>query len=190
MHLTIQCCSFFTDMCLEWWNNYFLLHFIYVILSMYQQCQFYRFNFIFFCLRGVGISWTFSTLRFSTLLHNDHAAHQDHYGRCRICTRDLCPWSLLRYQWATTSQFYRFRAPNYFQILQPAGGVRTRAETASPRLSPPPRFDSSLGRDSWWWRTVHWSGTGPGGPPGQRKKLSKNRNGKTRRESLFILLEL
>ena len=35
--------------------------------------------------------------------HNDPAAHQDHSGRCRIRTRDLCPRSLARYQWATTS---------------------------------------------------------------------------------------
>ena len=43
---------------------------------------------LFFCLR----SWFPSLpLRFSTLLHNDPAAHQDHCGRCRIRTRDLCP---------------------------------------------------------------------------------------------------
>ena len=37
--------------------------------------------------------------------HYDPAAHQDHCGRCRIrCkTQDLCPRSLVRYQWATTS---------------------------------------------------------------------------------------
>ena len=32
-----------------------------------------------------------STLRFSTLFHNDPAVLQDHCGRCRIRTRDLCP---------------------------------------------------------------------------------------------------
>ena len=28
---------------------------------------------------------------FSNLLHNDPAAHQDHCGKCRIRTRNLCP---------------------------------------------------------------------------------------------------
>ena len=47
--------------------------------------------FFFFCLRG-----GFPTLPwdFSTLLHNDPAAHQNNCGRCRIRTRDLCPKSL------------------------------------------------------------------------------------------------
>ena len=27
VHSTIQYCSFFTDMCLEWWNKHFLLYF-------------------------------------------------------------------------------------------------------------------------------------------------------------------
>ena len=34
-----------------------------------------------------------STLRFSTLLHNGPAAHQDHCGRYWIRTRDLCQWA-------------------------------------------------------------------------------------------------
>ena len=57
------------------------------------------FKIFFFILRGICSS----TLRFSTLLHHDHAAHQEHCGRCRIRTRDLCSRSLVRYQWATTS---------------------------------------------------------------------------------------
>ena len=44
-----------------------------------------------------------STLRFTVLQHNDPAAAQDHCGRWRIRTRDLCPKSLVRYQRATTS---------------------------------------------------------------------------------------
>ena len=37
-----------------------------------------------------------------TLVHNDPAAHQDHCGRCRIQTRDLCARSLVQsYQRAT-----------------------------------------------------------------------------------------
>ena len=40
---------------------------------------------------------------FSTLFHNDPAAHQDHRGKCRIRTRDFYPRSLVRYQWPTTS---------------------------------------------------------------------------------------
>ena len=43
------------------------------------------------------LSWDF------IVLHNNPAARQDHYGRCRIRTRDLCLRSLARYQWATTS---------------------------------------------------------------------------------------
>ena len=40
----------------------------------------------FFCLRGrfLSLPWDF------LLYHNDPAAHQDHCGRCRIRTRDLC----------------------------------------------------------------------------------------------------
>ena len=38
-----------------------------------------------------------------TVLHNDPAAPQDYCGRCRIRTPDLCPRSLARGQWATTS---------------------------------------------------------------------------------------
>ena len=34
------------------------------------------------------------TLSFSTLLHIDPAAHQNHCGRCRIRNKDLCPGSL------------------------------------------------------------------------------------------------
>ena len=49
-----------------------------------------RSSFIFslFFLSHVYVS--LSTLRFSTLFHNDPAAHQDHCRRCRIRTRDLC----------------------------------------------------------------------------------------------------
>ena len=36
-------------------------------------------------------------------IHNDPAAHQDHCGRCRIRTRELCPSRLVRYYWAITS---------------------------------------------------------------------------------------
>ena len=36
-----------------------------------------------------------------TVLHNDPAAPQNHYGRCRIRTRDFCTRSLVRYQWAS-----------------------------------------------------------------------------------------
>ena len=46
------------------------------------------FFFFFFFLSHVYVS--LSTLRFSTLFHNDSAAHQDHCRRCRIRTRDLC----------------------------------------------------------------------------------------------------
>ena len=46
----------------------------------------------------------FYALRFGKL-HNDLAAHQDHCGRWRILTRDPCPRSLVRNQWATTSLF-------------------------------------------------------------------------------------
>ena len=55
--------------------------------------------YIFFCLSGrfPSLPWVVYTL-----LHNDPAAHQDHCGRCRIRTRDLCPWSLVRNQWTTT----------------------------------------------------------------------------------------
>ena len=56
---------------------------------------------IFFFASGVYVF--LSTLRFSTLFHNDPAAHQDHCGRCRIRTRDICLRSLVRYQWVTTS---------------------------------------------------------------------------------------
>ena len=43
----------------------------------------------------LGFRFPFSTLRFSTLLHYDPAAHRDHCWRCRIQTRDLCPRSSL-----------------------------------------------------------------------------------------------
>ena len=47
-----------------------------------------------FCLRGrfPSVSWDFSTLS-----HNDPAAHQDHCERSRIRTRDLCHRSLVHY---------------------------------------------------------------------------------------------
>ena len=40
-----------------------------------------------------------------TIWHNDPAAPQDHWGRCRIRTRDFCLRSLARYHWATTSHY-------------------------------------------------------------------------------------
>ena len=54
----------------------------------------------FFLASGVG--FPLSPLRFSTLLTKDPAAHQNHCGRCWIRTQDLCPRSLVRYQWTTT----------------------------------------------------------------------------------------
>ena len=45
-----------------------------------------------------------STLRFYRIF----AAAQDHCGRCRIRTRDICPRSLARCQWATTSHIKHF----------------------------------------------------------------------------------
>ena len=42
-------------------------------------------------------TFIFFTLSF-TVLHNDPAAHQDHCGRCRIRTQDLCPKSLVSFQ--------------------------------------------------------------------------------------------
>ena len=54
---------------------------------------------IFFCLsfRFPSLPWDF------TVLHKEPAVPQDHCGRCRIQTGDLCPRSLGRHQWATTS---------------------------------------------------------------------------------------
>ena len=56
---------------------------------------FYRYSFL-----PLGLV-SLSTLRYSTLLpvpvHNGPAACQDHCGRCRFRTRDLCPRSLVRY---------------------------------------------------------------------------------------------
>ena len=49
-----------------------------IIFGNYKKNFFLK---IFFCLRV--------TLGFSTLFHNDPAAHQDQCGRCRIRTRDL-----------------------------------------------------------------------------------------------------
>ena len=50
---------------------------------------------IFSCLsRFPSLPWDF--LHY----HNDPTAHQDHCGRCRIRTRDLCQRSMVRYQWA------------------------------------------------------------------------------------------
>ena len=59
---------------------------------------------IFFCLRGIG---------FYIITQWSPAAHQDHCGRCRIRTRDICPRSLVRYQRATTSPA-RIRYALYF----------------------------------------------------------------------------
>ena len=43
-----------------------------------------------------------------TVFHNDPAAPHDHCGRCRIQTRDPCPRSLARYQWATTPKLNEY----------------------------------------------------------------------------------
>ena len=58
---------------------------------------------------GVGFP-LFSTLRFSTLFHNDPAAHQDHCGRCRIRTPNLCPRSLVRIllSWRIIKNYAKF----------------------------------------------------------------------------------
>ena len=55
-------------------------------------------------------------MSFSTLWHNDPAEHHVHCGRCRIRTRDLCPWSMVRYQWATTSPSLVCFSPHCFSF--------------------------------------------------------------------------
>ena len=57
-------------------------------------------NMIFF---ASGVGFPLHPEIFYFITHNDSAAHQDRCRRCRILTRDLCPWSLVSYQWATTS---------------------------------------------------------------------------------------
>ena len=69
------------------------------------HCTFLNIFFFIYSLLPQGWVAT-STLRCSTLLYNDPAAHQDHCARCRIWTQDLCPRSLVRYQWATTSHLF------------------------------------------------------------------------------------
>ena len=74
----------------------------------------------FFCLRGrfPSLPWDF------LLYHNDPAARQDHCGRCRIRTQELCPRSLVLYQ-ATLLRstyycycIYLFSASSaFFQVL-------------------------------------------------------------------------
>ena len=59
----------------------------------------------------------FFYLRFS-LLHNDPAVHQEHCGRCWIQTQDICPTSLVRYQWATTSQHHLQKITGTLKILK------------------------------------------------------------------------
>ena len=58
-----------------------------------------------------GVGFPLYPENYSTLLHNDHVAHQDHCGKCRIQTWDLCPRSLVRYQWATISPAMSLRGP-------------------------------------------------------------------------------
>ena len=55
----------------------------------------YLINIYIFFPSGVKVS--LSSLRFSTLLHNDPAVHQDPCGRCRIRTWNPCPRSLRHY---------------------------------------------------------------------------------------------
>ena len=55
-----------------------------------------------------GLRWSFPSLPWDfAVLHNDPAGPQDHCGRCQIQTWDLCPRSLLRYQWANTSHIFK-----------------------------------------------------------------------------------
>ena len=60
-----------------------------------------------FFVSGVGFSLT---LRFTTLFHNDPAAHQDHCGRCRIRTPNLCPRSQVRIllSWRIIKNYAKF----------------------------------------------------------------------------------
>ena len=62
------------------------------------------------------IGFPLSTLRFSTLLHNDPAAQQDHCGSCRIRTRDHRPRSLVRYL-AMSHHAHLLEFRNYVQLL-------------------------------------------------------------------------
>ena len=72
---------------------------------------------------GSGSTTLLSTLRFSTLFHNDPSAHQDHCGRCRIRTRDLCPRSLVRYHhqivetWGGRSKRQRLRNTAWLALV-------------------------------------------------------------------------
>ena len=65
--------------------------------------------FLFFCLKG-----GFPTLPwdFSTLLHNDPAAHQNNCGRCRIRTRNLFPEV-----WCATFEPSHLQMSNHKQIF-------------------------------------------------------------------------
>ena len=60
--------------------------------------------FLYFLASGGGFP-LYPAIYSTVLLHNDPAAPQDQWGRCRIRTRDFCLRSLARYQWATTSHW-------------------------------------------------------------------------------------
>ena len=69
-----------------------------------------------------------STLRFSTLLHNDPAAQQDHCGSCRIRTRDHRPRSLVRYL-SMSHHAHLLEFLNYVQLLSVAAVNSTVAQS-------------------------------------------------------------
>ena len=70
-----------------------VVFYFFLLPTVTDDIFFFFFN-IFF---GPQVEVPPSTLRF-TVLHNDPAAPQDHCGRRRIRTRDLCPRSLVHYQ--------------------------------------------------------------------------------------------
>ena len=63
---------------------------------------FFKKNGMFFKKNGSflvsGLGFPLYPKIFYCTYHNDSAAHQDHCGRCRTWTRDLCPRSLMCYQ--------------------------------------------------------------------------------------------
>ena len=79
---------------------------IFTLLIFCAACQILFLFFFFFFLLLRGRCFPSLPREFSTFFHNDPAAHlQDHCGRCRIRTWDLCPRSLARSHWATTSPY-------------------------------------------------------------------------------------
>ena len=73
--------------------------FLFIFKEIFFWVFFYRNVSIFFYLFGLTVRFlSFNPELFYIITHYDPAAHQDHWGRCRIRTRDICHRSLVRYQ--------------------------------------------------------------------------------------------